>query len=346
MTSSAAAAAGVAAGGSAGVLHHTVQVPATSANLGPGFDSAGLALDLHLAARTVPASGGASRVITRGLGAEQLPTDDTNLVWRSFVTACDHLGVAVPDVGLEVTNRIPLERGLGSSSAAIVAGIVLARTAVAAPAGIEVTELDLVTLADGLEGHPDNVAPALLGGLVACARGDDGRLVVRRINPLPGHVALVIAPEERQSTDASRATLPTSLPRADVVDQAARSALVLVGMTGAWPLDAQLAGDRLHEPSRLAEQPGPASLLAALRAEGIHAWLSGSGPSVLALAEIGDSGVQGRVRDLASASGAVVLELALDRLGALSCPDGGCAISGVGGCAQCPRERLPWRTPA
>jgi homoserine kinase len=328
------------------VLHHTVQVPATSANLGPGFDSSGVALDLHLAARTVPAHVGAPRVLTRGLGAEQLPTDDTNLVWRSFVIGCEHLGVAVPDVALEVTNRIPLERGLGSSSAAIVAGLVLARTAVAAPAGIEVRELELVTLADRLEGHPDNVAPALLGGLVSCARADDGTLVVRRINPLPGHVALVVVPEERQSTDASRTTLPASLSRADVVDQAARAAHVLVGMTGAWPLDPGLAGDRLHEPSRLADQPGPAGLIAALRADGVQAWLSGSGPSVLALVAVDDEPSQTHVRELAAVSGAAVLVLALDRLGALSCPDGGCALSGVGGCAQCPRERLPWTEPA
>jgi homoserine kinase len=326
--------------------HHTVQVPATSANLGPGFDSAGLALDLHLAARTVARTDGGHRVVTRGLGTDQLPTDDTNLVWRSFVTACDHLGVPVPDIGLEVTNRIPLERGLGSSSAAIVAGIVLARTAVAAPAGVEVTELELVALADSLEGHPDNVAPALLGGLVACARGDDGRLVVRRINPLPGHIALVVAPDERQSTDASRATLPSSLPRAQVVDQSARAMHVLVGMTGAWPLDPALAGDRLHEPSRLATLPGPAALLDALRTDGVHAWLSGSGPSVLALVEVADTAAQARVRALATGSDAMLLELELDRLGALACPDGGCAISGTGGCAQCPRERLPWSSPA
>jgi len=328
------------------VVHHTVQVPATSANLGAGFDSTGVALDLHLAARTVPARAAGPRVVTHGLGAEQLATDDTNLVWRSFVTACEHLGVAVPDVGLEVTNRIPLERGLGSSSAAIVAGLVLARTAVAAPSGIEVAEVELVALADRIEGHPDNVAPALLGGLVSCARGDDGKLVVRRINPLAGHVALVLAPEERQSTDASRTTLPSTLSRADVVDQTARAAHMLVGMTGAWPLDAGLAGDRLHEPSRLADQPGPAGLIAALRAEGIQAWLSGSGPSVLTLVEVGDQGLHSRIRELAERGGAALHELALDRLGALACPDGGCALSGVGGCAQCPRERLPWTMPA
>jgi homoserine kinase len=328
------------------IVHHTVQVPATSANLGSGFDSTGVALDLHLAARTVPARATGPRVVTLGLGAEQLATDDTNLVWRSFVTACEHLGVAVPDIGLEVTNRIPLERGLGSSSAAIVAGLVLARTAVAAPAGVEVPEVELVALADRIEGHPDNVAPALLGGLVSCARGDDGGLVVRRINPLAGHLALVLAPEERQSTDASRTTLPATLSRGDVVDQAARAAHMLVGMTGAWPLDAGLAGDRLHEPSRLADQPGPAGLVAALRAEGFQAWLSGSGPSVLALVEVGDEARHSRVRDLAGHGGAAVYELALDRLGALACPDGGCALSGVGGCAQCPRERLSWDMPA
>ena len=328
------------------VVHHTVQVPATSANLGSGFDSTGVAMDLHLAARTVPARPGGPRVVTHGLGAEQVATDDTNLVWRSFVTGCEHLGVTVPDIGLEVTNRIPLERGLGSSSAAIVAGLVLARTAVAAPAGIEVTEVELVALADGIEGHPDNVAPALLGGLVSCARGDDGRLVVRRINPLPGHVALVLAPEERQSTDASRTTLPSTLSRAEVVDQAARAAHMLAGMTGAWPLDAGLAGDRLHEPSRLADQPGPAGLIAALRAEGIQSWLSGSGPSVLALVEVGDEASHARVGALAAHGAATVYALALDRLGALACPDGGCALSGVGGCAQCPRERLSWSVPA
>jgi homoserine kinase len=334
------------AGTASAVLHHTVQVPATSANLGSGFDSTGIALDLHLAARTAPATAGGPRVVTRGLGAEQLPTDESNLVWRSFVTGCEHLGVAVPEVSLEVTNRIPLERGLGSSSAAIVAGLVLARTAVAAPAGIEVAELELVMLADRIEGHPDNVAPALLGGLVSCARGDDGRLVVRRLNPLAGHMALVLAPEERQSTDASRTTLPNSLSRSDVVDQSARAAHLLGGMAGVWPLDPGLAGDRLHEPSRLSDQPGPAALIAALRGEGVQAWLSGSGPSVLTLVELGDERVAALVRRLAEAGGAAVLELALDRLGALCCPDDGCALSGVGSCAQCPRERLLWFEPA
>ena len=318
-------------------VHHTVQVPATSANLGAGFDAFGLALDLHLAARTRPVEDGTARVTNLGLQADVLPTDDSNLVWRSFRDACEALGRDVPDVRLEVTNRIPLERGLGSSSAAIVAGIVLAR----AVTGVQVGERELVTLAAGIEGHPDNVAPAILGGLVAGARGSDG-FVVRRINPLPGHVALTFVPEASQSTDASRATLPAGLDRAAVVDQVARAGHTLVGLTGAWGIDATLVGDRLHEPVRTPGLPDGGALLEGLRSDGLTAWLSGSGPVVIALAREGDEAAVASARVRAEAAGSALMVLALDRLGALACPDGGCAISGVGGCAQCPRERLHW----
>ena len=317
------------------VIHHTVQVPATSANLGAGFDAFGLALDLHLAARTVDRAPGAVRVTSRGTGAEHLPTDDTNLVWRSFAGACEALGQPVPDVALEVHNRIPLERGLGSSSAAIVAGIVLARSVTAARVG----EPALVELAASIEGHPDNVAPAILGGLVAGARGDDG-FVVRRINPLPGQVALVFVPPVVQSTDASRAALPDGLDREAVVDQVARAGHVLVGLTGAWRIDPTLVGDRLHEPGRTAALPDGGALLDALRADGLTAWLSGSGPVIVALAPEGDERTVTAAKERAAAAGSELLVVALDRLGALSCPDGGCALSGVGGCAQCPRQRL------
>ena len=318
-------------------MHHTVQVPATSANLGAGFDAFGLALDLHLAARTRPAEDGVARVTNLGLGASGLPTDDTNLVWRSFEDACAALGRETPDVRLEVTNRIPLERGLGSSSAAIVAGIVLARTVT----GAQVGERELVTIAAGIEGHPDNVAPAILGGLVAGARGPEG-FVVRRINPLPGHVALAFVPEVSQSTDASRATLPEGLDREAVVDQVARAGHTLVGLTGAWSIDATLVGDRLHEPVRTPGLPDGGALLEGLRSDGFTAWLSGSGPVVIALVREGDAAAVASAHERAATAGSDLMVLALDRLGALACPDGGCAISGVGGCAQCPRERLCW----
>jgi len=319
------------------VSDHTVQVPATSANLGAGFDAFGLALDLHLAARTVPRAEGSPRVVNRGLGADGLATGDDNLVWRSFSDACAAFDRPVPDVTLEVTNRIPLERGLGSSSAAIVAGIVLAR----AVTGARIGEPALVELAATIEGHPDNVAPAILGGLVAGARGEQG-FVVRRINPLPGHVALAFVPPVAQSTDASRATLPAALDREAVVDQVARAGHVLVGLTGSWSIDPTLVGDRLHEPVRTPALPDGGALLDRLRAEGLTAWLSGSGPVVVALAREGDARAFDAARGHAEAAGSELMVLALDRLGALACPDGGCALSGVGGCAQCPRERLHW----
>lgn len=318
-----------------GPVHHTVQVPATSANLGAGFDAFGLALDLHLAARTVDRREGVDRVTSRGLGADVLPTDDTNLVWCAFRDACVALEQEVPDVALEVTNRIPLARGLGSSSAAIVAGIVLARSVT----GAHVGEPALVELAASMEGHPDNVAPAILGGLVAGARRDGG-YVVRRIDPLPGQVALAFVPAAQQSTDASRATLPGTLTRGEVVDQVARAGHVLVGLTGAWTIDPTLVGDRLHEPVRTAALPDVGALLDALRGDGLTAWLSGSGPVVVALAPEGDRATHVRAEERAAAAGAELLTLRLDRLGSVACPDGGCALSGVGGCAQCPRERL------
>ena len=322
---------------SAGLVHHTVQVPATSANLGAGFDAFGIALDLHLAARTRPSEDGIARVTNLGRGSDTLDTDDSNLVWRSFRDACSALGQEVPDVRLEVTNRIPLERGLGSSSAAIVAGIVLAR----AVTGAQVGERELVAIAADIEGHPDNVAPAILGGLVAGARGPEG-FVVRRINPLPGHVALAFVPEASQSTDASRATLPDELGREAVVDQVARAGHMLVGLTGAWGIDGALVGDRLHEPVRTPGLPDGGALLDGLRADGAVAWLSGSGPVVIALAREGDEASVADGARRAAEAGAELMVLALDRLGALVCPDEGCAISGVGGCAQCPRERLHW----
>ena len=316
------------------IRHHSVRVPATTANLGPGFDALGLALDLHLAVRTRDRVPGAPRVSVRGEGAEAVPTDDTNLVWRAIVATCERYGAPVPDIALEVANAIPLERGLGSSSAAIVAGVTLARDIT----GIRVGEPALAELATELEGHADNVAPALLGGLVACARDDAGALVLRRAEPRAGLRLALLVPGARQATAASRAGLPGTVDRADVVVQVQRTAHVLGALLGAWPVVPGLAGDRVHEPSRTAADPAAGGLLAAVRADGLHAWLSGSGPTVAAvLAGPEDAD---RVRTRAAAAGVVVHELEPDLLGALTCPDGGCGLAGSGGCAQCPRERL------
>jgi homoserine kinase len=316
------------------VRHHTVQVPATSANLGPGFDAFGVALDLHLAVRTVPRSAQTERVVTRD--ADDLPSGDDNLVWRSFVAFCDEHGVAVPDVAMQATSAIPLERGLGSSSAAIVAGLVLAR----ALTGVVQGDRDLVAFASTIEGHPDNVAPALLGGLVACTEADDGALVLRRVNPAPALRPLALVPPTRQATVAARAVLPEHLSRAEVVLQAGRAGHVLAALAGVWPVAPAVAGDRLHEPARLEVMAPSAAILRDLRAAGIHAWLSGAGPSVAAAVSAVDPDALGTVRSSAQAHGFTLHELVFDLAGALACPDDGCALAGTGGCVQCPRRRV------
>lgn len=329
--------------------HVAVTVPATTANLGPGFDAFGLALATptvdgtiaSLVVRTVDAVTADARVTTLGEGADELPTSDDNLVWRSLVGLCEAYDVAVPDVALRVSSGIPLERGLGSSSAAIVAGLVLGR----ALTGVRVGVRDLVTLATRIEGHPDNVAPALLGGLVACASGDDGRLVVRRVNPAPSLHPVALVPSGRQATTHARAVLPDALSRAEVAGQAARAGHVLGALAGVWPADPALAGDHLHEPARFAAMPASGSAVAELRAAGLHAWLSGAGPTVIALRPAERPAgpraeADATLAAVAARHGFEIHGLVVDLAGALACAEGGCAVAGTGGCVRCPRARV------
>lgn len=316
--------------------HHSVQVPATSANIGAGFDVFGFAVDLHLAVRSRPRSAAAERVTVLGEAAEVVPSGDDNLIWRSLVTFCERHDVAVPDVQLVTACRIPFERGLGSSSAAIVAGLVLGRALTATAVG----DRDLVGLAAELEGHADNVGPALLGGLVACARDDDGQLIVRRVNPAVRLRPLALVPDARQATSSSRAVLPESLRRGDVIEQVGRAGHVLGALTGQWPVAVGAAGDRLHEPERLETMGHSGRVVGDLRAEGVHAWLSGAGPSVMTAVAATDAAASAAVATIAEAHGFALLELAFDLSGALSCPDDGCALAGGGDCVQCPELKV------
>ncbi len=317
--------------------HHTVQVPATSANLGPGYDAYGVAVDLHLAVRSLPRAAQADRVAADGEGGT-IANGDDNLVWRALAAFCEHHGAPTPDVALRATNRIPLERGLGSSSAAIVAGMVLGR----ALTGAAVGDRELVALATELEGHPDNVAPALLGGLVVCSHDDTGALVTRRVNPTPRLRPIVCIPTTRQVTADARTVLPDHLDVDDVALQTSRAGHVLGALTGLWPVDPRLSGDRLHEPARATVMGSSAALLAVLREAGLHAWLSGAGPSVAVAVPEGvqDRPIAQRCEALAAEHGFVAKALGFDLSGALACPDDGCGLAGRGGCAQCPRERL------
>jgi len=316
------------------VRHTAVGVPATTANLGPGFDALGAALTLRLVVASVDRE--AAHVVASGEGADEVPTDDGNLVWRSFDAACKAFGSPVPDVTLRVHNDVPLARGLGSSSAAIVAGIALARAVLEVAVG----DAAVAELATDLEGHPDNVVPALFGGLTASAVAPDGRLVVRRVRPHTRLRPIVFVASSTQSTDAARGVLPASLPAADVAQQAARAVHVLGALAGSWPGDVALAGDLLHEPPRMAVMAASGELIDALRQAGVHAWLSGAGPSVAAVVPRRGAGVPDAVSGLARSLGFAVRELDWDLRGTHACPTNACAISGRAPCWQCPRHAV------
>ncbi|QBI19136.1 homoserine kinase [Egibacter rhizosphaerae] len=285
-----------------------VEVPGTSANLGPGFDVLAAALDLHLVAAT--AAPGPRRVTVEGQGADELPGDDGNLVWRAFVGYCERFGAEVPDVGLRVRSDIPLERGLGSSAAAAVAGVALGR-AVTRAGG---SDQDLIDLAAAIEGHADNAAAAVLGGIVVAVDG-----VARRFDPAPGLRPLVCIPSERQATQAARAILPARVPLATAAANGGRTALALAGLTGLAALDPRTFTDELHEPARLEAMGPTGALVRRLRDTGIAACLSGAGPTVLAIVGARDESAPASVAELAGPEWEVRVS-GWDRSGAAACP--------------------------
>lgn len=268
--------------------HALVEVPASSANLGPGFDALAVALDLTLVVEAVPDAG--TRVLAEGLGAEELDGGEGNLIWRAFAAACRRGGADVPAISIRARNHIPLERGLGSSAAAAVAGAALAR----AVTGAGLSDDDLIALAAELEGHPDNAAAAVLGGLVVAV---DGRSC--RLEPTDRLRPVVCIPHARQSTEAARGMVPAQVPLADAAANGARAAVVLAGLCGAMAFEPAAMTDVLHEPARLAAMPETGRLVSALRAEGIGACLSGAGPSVLAVLPVDDESALGAVREAA-----------------------------------------------
>lgn len=259
-----------------------VSVPATSANLGPGFDSLGLALDLRdeLEAE-VRVSGLVVEV--EGAGADDVPRDERHLVVRSMRRAFDLLGGQPTGLRLSCRNVVPHARGLGSSSAAIVAGVVLARALVA---GGELLLDDdaLLRLAAEIEGHPDNVAPALLGGFTISGKeGDAFYAVGAPVDPRVG--AVVLVPPTPVSTEVARGLLPPTVPHGEAAADAGRAAL-LVAALGGRPEHLLLATrDYLHQSYRRPAMPESVDLVEALRADGVPAVISGAGPTVLAFVD-------------------------------------------------------------
>jgi homoserine kinase len=295
-----------------------VRVPATSANLGPGFDSAGLALGLldDVVVRVVPS--GVDLHVT-GQGAGDVPRGERHLVVRALRAAFDRLGGQPPGLHVRCTNRIPHARGLGSSSAAIVSGVVAACALVA---DVDLDPQARLELADALEGHPDNVAACLRGG-ATFAWVEDGRPRVLRLDAHPDLAPVAFVPATRSSTKAARGLLPPTVPYADAVRNASRAALLAHAVATDPSLLLAATEDRLHQTYRAPAMPASAALVAELRDGGVPAVISGAGPTVLAL-----STRSARAALLVERSGWRVLPLDVEARGAHVLTGAG---SGLGG---------------
>jgi len=260
-----------------------VSVPATSANLGPGFDSLGLALGLRdVLVGEVTGDHGLALTVT-GMGEGEVPLDESHLVYQAMSAAFAEMGCAVPGIRLHCENAIPHSRGLGSSSAAIVGGICLARGLVAG--GSLLMDDDAVfSLAARMEGHPDNVAPAFYGGFTIALSRDD-RFHATAVSVDPRVKVVVFVPPEPLRTAVARGLLPDTVPHADAAAAAAHAALLVVALSGRPELLHAATEDFLHQGYREPAMPESLGLVRDLRSEGVAAVVSGAGPSVLAFVD-------------------------------------------------------------
>ena len=295
----------------------SVKVPATTANLGPGFDALGLALTLCNETAFEPAEGFSLRI--EGEGADSLALDRDNLIVRAARRAYESAGREMPPLDIHCLNRIPLGAGLGSSGAAIVTGLLGANALLGDPLLSEA----LLNLAVEIEGHPDNVAPALLGGLVVSTL-DGGKVIARRIAvgaglASPPHVIMVI-PDFDFPTRAARAALPGQVPLKDAVHNISRALLVAEALrTGDLDLLGRAMDDALHQPYRLPLIPGAREAMEAAKQAGAAAVaLSGAGPGLAAFSAKRDPGIGVAMQRAFADAGlaARVLELGVRETGA------------------------------
>lgn len=286
-------------------VKYTITVPASTANLGPGFDTFGMALALHDVVEVeVTGSGLAVEVIDAGAGdMSGVPTDESHLVVRALRRACRYLDISVPGIVLRCHNAIPHSRGLGSSAAAVVAGV----AAGYALAGKDI-DGSALQLAAEFEGHADNAAASLLGGFVV-AWQSGSTYHAERLVPHSAIRPVVAIPEVRSATEQTRGLLPDRVPHRDAAFAASRSALAVHAVTARPDLLFAATEDRLHQDYREPAYPASVRLMRALRSRGVAAVISGAGPTVLALT------TTGILPDGVDVAGFEVIELPVDLVG-------------------------------
>jgi homoserine kinase len=260
--------------------NHTFRVPAGTSNLGAGFDALGLALEFYLRVRIELSS--KPGIVALGVDASEIPTTSDNLILRVANRVASLRNRELPPFRMTIANEIPLMRGLGSSAAAIIAGITCYELA----AEDRLSEAEIFKYAFEFETHPDNLSPALRGGLVAACRGADSEVFIANLTVAPGVKCVVVIPDFEVSTEKARAVLPQTYKRQDAVYNIQRSALIIGALTtGNWPLLREAMNDRIHQPYRASLIPGFEEILA-LRTPGMYGIaLSGAGPTIFALAE-------------------------------------------------------------
>ncbi len=258
------------------------RIPASTSNLGSGFDALSLALEIYLRVEVELLDDGSElRVSASGVDSEKIPPGEDNLMVRVIRHVGNQRGRSVPPGNLMVQNEIPLARGLGSSAAAIIAGV----TCYEVLSGEKLTVDEIFEYAGAFESHPDNLAAALVGGLVVSAGTGNGQTVFSRVKVPEGAVPVIVIPEFELSTEKARGVLPGDYSREDAVFNIQRSALTIAAIAGGnWELLSESMRDRIHQPYRAPLIPGLEEVLE-LRSTGMFGIaLSGAGPTVLALA--------------------------------------------------------------
>ncbi len=270
-----------------------LRVPASSANLGPGFDALGLALGLYLDCAFRPSEELCIHV--RGRDAELIPPGENNLIWRTALAVARDTSATLPPIAMEIDNDIPIGKGLGSSAAALTAGVIIANQLL----GLGWKRPRLLDEAARIEGHPDNVAACVLGSIVATAIDSGGTARAVRLELPASYGLAIVVPDFVLLTEEARYVLPDTYSKAETIFNIQRASLLMAalatGTTNAFPTALQ---DRIHQPQRAALVPGLDEILK-LRAPGLlGCTLSGAGPSILVFYEKGSEQVCDLVRQI------------------------------------------------
>jgi homoserine kinase len=282
---------------------YEVKVPASSANLGPGFDSFAIALEKRDRYIAQVLDEKKLDIDVAGEGADEVSKDEKNLVVKAIYKGWEFLGLSkkeYPGLALRALNNLPHGRGLGSSASAIIGGLVLSRSLVVG--GVDrMSDQDLLTLATEMEGHPDNVAAALFGGAVLSWSGDSYSDAIK-LDVSPRISAVAFIPANNVPTSKARKMLPEMIPHQDAIKNSINTALLTQALTKRPDLLLPATEDYLHQSYREPAMPKSFALMSKLRAAGVAAFISGAGPTVLAL--LVDADLNHELEDLVKAAGA------------------------------------------